>query len=91
MAGTRRHRCVQSLRATAAWTALREGARPGAVRDWFGHASLAATALDCRFRASERTSRALRISYPAPGEESADAPAILADGKPARQTGTGLE
>ena len=63
---------VHSLRATAASTALREGARPEAVRDWLGHASLAATALYYRFPASERTSPTLRISYPPPGEESTD-------------------
>ena len=67
---------VHSLRATAASTALREGARPEAVRDWLGHASLAATALYYRFPASERTSPGLRISYPAPVDEGAEVPAF---------------
>lgn len=72
---------VHSLRATAASTALREGARPEAVRDWLGHASLAATALYYRFPASERTSPGLRISYPTPEDEGAEVPPIPADGK----------
>ncbi|MCY4548092.1 MAG: tyrosine-type recombinase/integrase [Defluviicoccus sp.] len=75
---------AHSLRATAASTALREGARPEAVRDWLGHASLAATALYYRFPASDRMSPGLRISYPAPGDESADVPAFLTDGRPPR-------
>ena len=53
-----------SLRATAAATALRKGARPEAVRDWLGHASLAATALYYRLPASDLISRTLRIDYP---------------------------
>ena len=78
---------AHSLRATAASTALREGARPEAVRDWLGHASLAATALYYRFPASEGTSPGLRISYPGPGDESADMPAFPADGKPGGSAG----
>ena len=71
---------AHSLRATAASTALREGARPEAVRDWLGHASLAATALYYRYPASDRMSPTLRISYPGPGEESGEVPAFLTDG-----------
>ena len=67
---------AHSLRATAASTALREGARPEAVRDWLGHASLAATALYYRFPASEKTSPGLRVSYPAPGGDGANVPAV---------------
>ena len=55
-----------SLRATAAATALRKGARPEAVRDWLGHASLAATALYYRLPASDLISPTLRIDYPEP-------------------------
>lgn len=73
---------MHSLRATAASTAPREGARPEAVRDWLDHASLAATALYYRFPASEGTSPGLRISYPAPGAEGAEAPPTSADGEP---------
>ncbi len=62
---------AHSLRATAASTALRAGARPEAVRDWLGHASLAATALYYRFPASDRMSPGLRISYPGAGDETA--------------------
>ncbi len=61
--------CAHSLRATAAATALREGARPEAVRDWLGHASLAATVRYYRPPASERIDPALRISYPGPAPE----------------------
>ncbi len=64
--------CAHSLRATAAATALREGARPEAVRDWLGHASLAATLLYYRLPASEGIDPTLRISYPAP--ESGEPP-----------------
>ena len=78
---------AHSLRATAASTALRAGARPEAVRDWLGHASLAATALYYRFPASEGTSPGLRISYPGPGDESADVPAFLTDGRPLGSAG----
>ena len=56
--------CALSLRATAAATALREGARPEAVRDWLGHASLAATLLYYRLPASEGIDPTFRISYP---------------------------
>ena len=80
---------AHSLRATAASTALRAGARPEAVRDWLGHAILAATALYYRLPASERISPTLRISYPAPGEESAELPAFLTDGRPRGNTGRG--
>ena len=58
--------CAHSLRATAAATALREGARPEAVRDWLGHASLAATLLYYRLPASDRIDPTFRISYPGP-------------------------
>ena len=71
--------CAHSLRATAASTALRAGAPPVAVRDWLGHASLAATALYYRSPASDRVSPGLRISYPAPGEASAEPPPFLLD------------
>lgn len=78
---------AHSLRATAASTALHAGARPEAVRDWLGHASLAATALYYRYPASDRVSPGLRISYPAPGDESADMPAFLTDGRPRGSAG----
>ena len=78
---------AHSLRATAASTALREGARPETVRDWLGHASLAATALYYRYPASDRMSPTLRISYPGPGEESAEVPAFLTDGTPGESAG----
>ena len=61
--------CAHSLRATAAATALRKGARPEAVRDWLGHASLAATLLYYRPPASDRIDPTLRISYPGPAPE----------------------
>ena len=61
--------CAHSLRATAAATALREGARPEAVRDWLGHVSLAATVRYYRPPASDRIAPALRISYPGPAPE----------------------
>ena len=78
---------AHSLRATAASTALRAGARPEAVRDWLGHASLAATALYYRFPASERTSPGLRISYPGPGEKNRELPAFLTGGRPRGSAG----
>ncbi len=61
--------CAHSLRATAAATALREGARPEAVRDWLGHAGLAATLRYYRPPASDLIDPALRISYPGPAPE----------------------
>ena len=70
--------CAHSLRATAAATALREGARPEAVRDWLGHASLAATLLYYRLPASEGIDPALRISYPGP--QSSGSPSSAAAG-----------
>ena len=70
--------CAHSLR--AAGTALGEGARPEAVRDWLGHTNLAATVLYCRPPASDSISPTLRISYPKPGpvQESGDPPSFSA-------------
>ncbi len=72
--------CAHSLRATAAATALREGARPEAVRDWLGHSNLAATALYYRPPASNRMSPTLRISYrkPRPVQDSGELPLFSA-------------
>ena len=72
--------CAHSLRATAAATALGEGARPEAVRDWLGHTNLAATVLYYRPPASDSISPTLRISYPKPGpvQESGDPPSFSA-------------
>ena len=66
--------CAHSLRATAAATALREGARPEAVRDWLGHAGLAATLRYFRPPASDRIAPALRISYPGPAPDHGEPP-----------------
>ncbi len=66
--------CAHSLRATAAATALREGARPEAVRDWLGHAGLAATLRYYRPPASECIAPALRISYPGPAPDHGEPP-----------------
>ena len=66
--------CAHSLRATAAATALREGARPEAVRDWLGHADLAATLRYYRPPASDRIAPALRISYPGPAPDHGEPP-----------------
>ena len=79
--------CAHSLRATAASTALRAGARPEKVRDWLGHASLAATALYYRIPASDGMSPSLLISYPAWGEESTELPAFLTDSVRRRDAG----
>ena len=72
--------CAHSLRATAAATALGEGARPEAVRDWLGHTNLAATVLYYRPPASDSISPTLRISYPKPGpvQESGELPSFSA-------------
>ncbi len=66
--------CAHSLRATAAATALREGARPEAVRDWLGHTDLAATLRYYRSPASECIAPALRISYPGPAPDHEEPP-----------------
>lgn len=79
--------CAHSLRATAASTPLREGARPEAVRDWLGLASLAATALYYRYPASDRMSPTLRIFYSGLGDESAELPAFPAEGLPGKTPG----
>ena len=80
--------CAHSLRATAAATALHAGARPEAVRDWLGHASLAATALYFRFPASDRVSPGLRISYPGRDDESGEVTGSLTDGPAGGSAGT---
>ena len=60
--------CAHSLRATAAATALGEGARPEAVRDWLGHTNLAATLLYYRPPASDPAStRPSAFSLPEAG------------------------
>ncbi|MYE58112.1 MAG: tyrosine-type recombinase/integrase [Alphaproteobacteria bacterium] len=71
--------CAHSLRATAAATALHDGARPEAVRDWLGHANIAATLLYYRLPASDRIDPAFRISYPKPEpvQEDVELPAFL--------------
>ena len=71
--------CAHSLRATAAATALGEGARPEAVRDWLGHTNLAATLLYYRPPASDRIDPTFRISYPKPEpvREEVGLPAFL--------------
>lgn len=74
--------CAHSLRATAASTALRAGARPEKVRDWLGHASLAATALYYRLPVSDSMSPMLRISYPGSGEDTAGHAATPGRGRP---------
>ena len=79
--------CAHSLRATAASTALHAGARPEAVRDWLGHASLAATALYYRLPASDNMNPSLLISYPAWGDERAVVPAFLTDASRRRNAG----
>ena len=72
--------CAHSLRATAAATALHDGARPEAVRDWLGHTNLAATLLYYRAPASDRMSPTFRISYPkpVPVRESGERPSVSA-------------
>ncbi len=71
--------CAHSLRATAAATALHDGARPEAVRDWLGHANLAATLLYYRAPASDRIDPTFRISYPKPepAREEVELPEFL--------------
>ncbi len=71
--------CAHSLRATAAATALHDGARPEAVRDWLGHANLAATLRYYRAPASDSISPTFRISYPKPEpvREEIELPAFL--------------
>ena len=71
--------CAHSLRATAAATALQDGARPEAVRDWLGHTNLAATLLYYRPPASDRIDPTFRISYPKPepAREEVELPAFL--------------
>lgn len=81
--------CAHSLRATAAATALHDGARPEAVRDWLGHATLAATLLYYRLPASDRIDPAFRISYPKPepAQEEVELPAFLKAALAATQPG----
>ena len=71
--------CAHSLRATAAATALHDGARPEAVRDWLGHTNLAATLRYYRPPASDLVSPTFRISYPKPEpvREEVELPAFL--------------
>ena len=81
--------CAHSLRATAASTALREGAGAEAVRDWLGHSNLAATALYFRRPASGHSSPTFRISYPkfGPVGESGEARLFSAGAPPGESAG----
>ena len=74
--------CAHSLRATAAATALHDGARPEAVRDWLGHTNLAATLLYYRPPASDRIDPTFRIAYPKPEpvRVEVELPAFLTEG-----------
>ncbi len=71
--------CAHSLRATAAATALHDGARPEAVRDWLGHTNLAATLRYYRPPASDLVNPTFRISYPKPepAREEVELPEFL--------------
>lgn len=74
--------CAHSLRATAAATALHDGARPEAVRDWLGHTNLAATLRYYRPPASDLVNPTFRIAYPKPEpvREKIELPAFLTEG-----------